>query len=58
MRIVQDHKVDIDVSVVSKIQDFYLFRNIRDLAAQLCPVPKSLDNCESDKCGIADACHE
>jgi len=22
------------------------------------PVAKALDNCQSDKCGIADACHE
>jgi hypothetical protein len=45
MKIVQDHEVDIDVSVVRKFQDFNLFRNIRDLAAQLRPVAKALDNC-------------
>jgi len=58
MKIVWDHKVNIDVSVFTKIQDFHLFRNVRDMAAQLRPVTKALDNCQSDKCGIANACHE
>ncbi|KAK2160035.1 hypothetical protein LSH36_141g01023 [Paralvinella palmiformis] len=58
MKIVQDREVDIDVSVVCKIQDFKWFRNVHDLAAQLCPVAKALDNCPSNKCGIADVCHE
>jgi hypothetical protein len=58
MKIVQDHEVDIDASAVRKIQDFNLSRDVRDLAAQLRPDAKALDNCQSDKCGIADACHE
>ena len=33
-------------------------RNVHDLAAHLCLVSQALDLCQSDKCGIADACHE
>lgn len=57
MKVVQDHEEDIDGTIARKIQDFNLFRNVRDLASQLRPVAVALDKCQADNCSLADACH-
>ncbi len=41
MAIAQEHEDDIDAQISRKILDLSLYRNARDLAAQLRPIAKS-----------------
>lgn len=56
VQISQDHEEEFDKSIIQKIQDFNIFRNVRDLADQLRPIASAIDLCQSDNKNIADAC--
>ena len=57
MQICQDHEDEFEKSIVQKIQDYNIFRNVRDLADQLRPIATAIDESQSDHRSIADACH-
>ncbi|KAK2156920.1 hypothetical protein LSH36_202g07014, partial [Paralvinella palmiformis] len=55
IRISHDHEEEFDRSIIQKIQDYNIFRNVRDLADQLRPIASAIDLCQSDNKKIADA---
>jgi len=56
MQIVQEHATEMDQSIVQKIMNMGLYNQVNDLAQQLRPVAAAIDQTQSDKCGLADAC--
>ncbi len=57
LQIAQDHEDEIDSGIIRKIQDFTIYRNAKDLTAQLQPIATALGICQRDSATIADACH-
>ena len=55
--VVQEHENDIDSRLVPLIQDF-LYRQSQDMLLKLKPIAAALDQLQSDKSGLSDACHE
>jgi len=58
LAIVQEHEGAIDARIAGLINDFNLFKQVKDLSQQLKPIASTLDKLQSDKCGLAQACHE
>ena len=56
VQIVQDHKDEMDRNIVTKIMDYNLFCQAKDLREQLSPVASAIDICQKDKTGLALAC--
>ena len=48
----------IDSNISRLVNDFNLYKQAKDLFQQLKPVATALDRLQSDKAGLADACHE
>ena len=57
IKFIQDHPDEVDRTIVQKIMDMNMFRQVSDLANMLRPVTTALDLGQSDKTTIADACN-
>ena len=56
IKFIQDRPDEVDRTIVQKIMDMNMFRQVSDLANMLRPVATALDLGQSDKTTIADAC--
>lgn len=57
LQICEENECEFDRNIIHKVQDYNIYRNAKDLAAQLQPIAVALDTCQSDQTSIADACH-
>ncbi|GFT18237.1 hypothetical protein NPIL_239741 [Nephila pilipes] len=57
VKITKEHYEEKDQYIVAHIQDFNLYRQVKDLIRQLKPVASALTHLESDSATVADACH-
>ena len=58
LTIVHEHEDDTDSRIAQLFNDVNLYRQAKDMSLQLKPISVALDRLQSDKCGVADACHE
>ena len=56
VQIVQHHEEDIDHAMITKIMDYNLFCQSRDLTEQLSPMAHAIDICQADTTELALAC--
>lgn len=56
VKIVQDHKQDIEDGIKAKIMNYNMYCQARDLVEQLDPIAHALDICQADTAGLALAC--
>ena len=57
IKFLQDYPDEVDSTILQKIMDMNMFRQVRDLANMLCPVTTALDLGQSGKTTITDACN-
>lgn len=53
---VEDHENDIDTGIANLINNYNLYKQCKDLSAQLTPISDGLNILQRDKTSIADAC--
>lgn len=56
--IVEEHEADIEDRIAALVNDFNLYKQAKDMSAQLKPIAIALDKLQSDRATLADACHE
>lgn len=58
LNICENHENDIDIKIQRLVNDYNLFKQVKDLFQQLQPIAKTLNILQSDDATIADACSE
>jgi len=58
LTIVHEHEDATDSRIAQLVNDFNLYKQAKDMSMQLKPIAVALDRLQSDKSGLADACHE